>query len=205
MLRKTSIVGPATLLVLVLATACDHANISAPSLPSPAPIPLPPSEAVEAWNITARLTDARGGECVGETLQSQIGSEKAYSFSITGRGTKSALKASLESASGDYVCTFTGGSSDENGFTFDVGYFWCEVGGKVEDFLCDNGMRRDLEALGHNLSGRVSGNEISGTWSVSYVVMFPGEPLSDIAALDTTTEYKGTRSPDGPTKSRNHQ
>lgn len=197
MLRKTSIVGPATLLALILATACDHANISAPSLvsPSPAPVPGPPAPVVEVWNITGHLTAVRGGECVGETMQSQIGLEKDYSLSVAGLGTKAPLKVTLESTSGDYVCLFTGGSSSENGFTFGMadGYFWCEVGGRVEDFLCDNGIRRDLEALGHNLSGRISGDEINGTWSVSYVVMFPNEPYSDIAELETTSEYIGTR------------
>jgi hypothetical protein len=196
MLRKTSIVGPAILLALVLASACEQAIVSAPSPISPSPgVPLPPAPAAQVWNITGHLAEVRGGECVGETMQSQVGLETSYSLSITGINTKAGVKATLESTSGDYVCTLTGGTGDESGFTFGVteGYFWCEAGMKVQDFLCGNGMRRDFEALGHTLSGRITGDEISGSWRVSYVVMFPDEPYSDIAELDTRSEYLGTR------------
>jgi hypothetical protein len=54
-----------------------------------------------------RLTSVSGGECVGETMQSEIGVPKSHSLSVTRTG--SHVDATLKSASGDYDCTFTGG------------------------------------------------------------------------------------------------
>lgn len=187
-----SIVAPLLLLWAVLIPACDHSSPTGPSpSPAPAPIPVP---VTDAWNITARLTSARGGECVGETMQSQMGVPKSYSLSTTRTGSN--VDAKLKSTSGDYACTFTGGNGDTNGFTFgQTGYFWCEVGGQIHGVQCfGNGVRRDMDQVGQTFAGRISGNSISGTWHVSWVVYAPGEPfVGDIAVLETTTEYTGTR------------
>ena len=61
-------------------------------------------------------------------MQSQIGVPKSYSLSTTRTGSN--VDATLRSTSGDYVCKFTGGSGDTNGFTFgQIGTFSCESGG----------------------------------------------------------------------------
>jgi hypothetical protein len=190
MRRKT--VAPLILLSALLVSACDHRSPTAPS--TPASSPSPAATVTEAWNVTARLTSVSGGECVGEKMQSQIGVPKSYSLSTTRTGSN--VDAMLRSTAGDYACTFTGGQGDTNGFTFgQTGYFSCEAGGLVRGVLClSTGVQRDMEALGQTLSGRVSGNTISGTWHVSWVVYRPGEPfVGDIATLETTTEYTGSR------------
>lgn len=126
-------------------------------------------------------------------MQSQIGVPKSYSLSTTRIGSN--VDATLKSTSGDYACTFTGESGDTTGLTFgQFRYFSCEVGGHIRDILCGNGLRRDMQALGQTLSGRISGNSVSGTWNVSWIIYAPGEPfVGDIAALETTTEYTGNR------------
>jgi hypothetical protein len=144
------------------------------------------------WNVTARLTSVNGGECVGETMRPQIGTAKSYSLSVTRTGSN--VEATLRSASGDYDCTFTGGTGDADGFTFgQIGYFSCEVGFQIRDFQCGGGIRRDMVTLGQSLSGRISGNEISGTWDVERVVMDPDDPSVDIGLLETTADYTGSR------------
>jgi hypothetical protein len=125
-------------------------------------------------------------------MRSQIDVPRSYTLTTT--QTDSRVDAILKSTSGDYVCTFTGGTGDASGFTFGTtgGRFWCEPGGKLHGLVCANGMQRDMEALGHTLSGRISGNDISGTWGVSWVVTPADQPSVDIA-LETTTQYTGTR------------
>ena len=192
-MRTKGIVAPLILLSAVLVSACDHPGPTAPSsTPSPAPAPTP-VPVTDLWNITARLTAVSGGECVGETMQSQIGIPKSHSLSVTRTGSN--VEATLKSASGDYACTFTGGNGDASGFTFgQIGYFSCAVGFQVRGFLCGSGERRDMLTLGQDLSGRISGNEISGTWRVDRVViMGPDEPSVDIALLETTSDYTGGR------------
>ena len=86
-MRIDAIVAPLILLLLLLGSACDHRGPTAPS-PSPVPtppVPVPPVSLTDVWNITVRLTTATGGECVGETMQSQIGVPKSYSLSTTPR------------------------------------------------------------------------------------------------------------------------
>jgi hypothetical protein len=120
-------------------------------------------------------------------MQSQIGAPKSYSLDVSRNGT--VVDVILRSDSGDYVCRFTGGRDEGDGFTFGPsgpGRFWCDVGGQVKDYLCANGERRDLFAIGHNLFGRISENDISGSWDVSWEVSWD-------ELLETTTEFSGSR------------
>lgn len=183
---QSSVVAPAIVLVAVLASACDGHS---PSAPSPAPSPAPDlSRLLGLWNITVRLTAASGGGCVGETMQSQVGMPKSYSLLIAQNVTK--VDVTLTSASGDYACTFTGGSADSSGFSFgpSEGYYSCERGDLIRGFRCANGMLRDIVSLGQNLFGRVSGTEISGTWDVSWVLLSDDGP-----GVETRAQFTGRR------------
>jgi hypothetical protein len=193
MLTK-SIVAPLILLLAVLASACDHPSPTAPS-PSPTPAPTPPAPVTDEWNITVRLTGATGGECVGESMQSQMGVPQSYSLSITSQG--SDVNVTLRSMSGDYACTFPARAESDGFTTFGVnGWMSCETSGVIRDFVCDNGSARDMLRLGENIDGHISGNEISGRWHVSWVVMDAAGDLGvrdDIAGLETTAQYTGSR------------
>lgn len=195
---KTSILAPLILLSVVLLPACDHRSPSGPSpssVPGP-PFPTPPVSVTDVWNIAVRPTTASGGECVGETMRSHMGVPKSYSLSITQKN--GTVDVTLRSTSGDYACTFPGAKVEGNGFTTFGLSMWmsCETSGVVRGYTCANGALRDMMSLGENISGQISGNEITGQWNVSWMVMRAGGDLgggSDIAALETTARYTGSR------------
>ena len=192
MFTKRSIVAPAILAGL-LASACDHESPSAPSpLPVVTPAPPPAIPVVEVWNLTLRLTSVSGGECVGETMQSQIGVPQSYS--LTTAQTETSFEVTLKSASGDYDCTFPA-IRDSDGFTTVGvrGYFRCESGGLVRGFHCANGMQRDVFSWGQDISGRISGSEISGNLEGTWDVFEAGDLPYDSAVMETTAEYTGRR------------
>ena len=193
MLTKKSIVASVVLLMALLVSACDDSPTAPSPPPAPAPAPAPRLPVSDVWNITARLSSASGGECVGEAMQSEIGLPKSYSLSITRTG--NTVDATLKSASGDYDCTFSGLRGDSDGFEFGPtgGYFSCNSGGLIHGFECAGGVHRDMEALGQTLYGRISGSDISGTWNISWVITPPGERFVEIAAFETMTKYTGSR------------
>jgi hypothetical protein len=182
------------LLTAVLAAACgdDDASPSASPTPTPSPSPVP---VTDMWNITVRLTTVKGGECVGEAMQSQIGVPKSYSLLTTQQGSK--VRVTLRSMSGDYACTFQARAESDGFTTVGVNEFMsCETSGVVRGFICGNGATRDMLGFGENISGHISGNNISGTWDVSRIVMVAGGDLGgrdDIAELDSTAQYAGSR------------
>jgi hypothetical protein len=192
-MRTTGIVAPLVLVSVFLVSACDHRGPTAPS-PSPvpsSPVPVPPVPVTDVWNITVHLATVAGGECVGETMQSQVGVPQSYSLSTTSKG--SAVDVTLRSASGDYACTFPARAESDGFTTFGVNaWYSCTTSLVAQDFVCANGIRRDMMRLGENISGRISGNEIRGRWNVSWVVMEAGRG-NDIAGMETTAQYTGNR------------
>jgi hypothetical protein len=143
------------------------------------------------WNITVRLSTVAGGECVAETMQSQIGVPKSYSLSTVSKG--STVDLMLRSASGDYACTFPARAESDGFTTFGVtGWNSCTTSLLVPDFVCANGSRRNTMRLGENISGRISGNEISGRWNVSWIIMDAASG-DDIAGMETTAQFTGSR------------
>jgi hypothetical protein len=125
--------------------------------------------------------------CVAETMQSRIGVPNSYSLSITERG-----RVTLTSASGDYSCSFTP-SVDSSGFTtYGVGgTFTCKDA--VRPFRCDDGTMHRLFSWGQDISGRVSGTEISGTWDANWEDMGSGLSLGSPLSLNTKAEFTGKR------------
>jgi hypothetical protein len=188
------IIAPLILLSAVLVLACDHRGPTSPS-PSMSAVPTRPVPVTDVWKITVRLTSATGGECVGETMQSQIGVPKDYVLSMTPQGGD--VKVTLRGVSGNYACTFPAKAEIDGFTTFGVsGWMSCETSGMVRGFVCTNGATRDMLRLGENISGQITGNEISGRWHVSQVVMVAGADLGgggDIAGLETTAQYTGRR------------
>ncbi|HET9385790.1 MAG TPA: hypothetical protein VFO67_11635 [Gemmatimonadales bacterium] len=190
-MRNTGIVAPLMLLSMFLVSGCDDRGPTAPSPPSvPSPVPAQPVP-TDVWNITVRLTTVSGGDCVGETMQSEIGVPKSYSLTtVTKDGT---VEVTLKSASGDYACTFSARAESDGFTTLGVpGFYSCTTSLGVSDFVCANGIRRDIVRFGQNISGRISGNEVSGRWDVEWEIWEPGS-RSYIGAVDTTAQYTGNR------------
>jgi hypothetical protein len=198
MFSKNCVVPPAILLAAVLVSACD--SFRSPSTPSPAPSPTPsptPSPApdlshlVGVWNLTLRLTDVKGDGCVATTMSSQIGVPNRYSLSVIQTG--GTVDATLRSASGDYLCTFTNVFADSSGFTTlgrrdsCLTCLWAVV---LRDFRCSNGTLNDLISWSQDISARVSGTEISGQWSAGFS---DGPPLLGTTFAETKAEFTGSR------------
>ena len=185
-------IGGTVALLSVLVSACDHR--SSPLVPSPSPRSTPeplPQPVMEVWQLTAHLTSVNGGECVGDTMHSQMGVSKRYSLEVTRTG--ATVYASILSASGDYVCWLTEGRAEGDGFSFGPsGWYWCDIGGVVREYVCANGERRDLSPVGHTLYGRVSGDAITGSWGSTWEVTPSIEPSWE-ELLETTTEFSGSR------------
>ena len=179
------------LLSVVLLSTCGGDSPSAPSSPSqPPPVdsPAPPapdlSQLIGVWNVSVRLTNISGGGCVAETMRPQIGVPTPYVLSIAQKG--GGATVTLKSASGDRACAFTP-SVDSSSFTTygQGGYYTCEPA--VLNFRCSDGTRHAILSLGEDISGRVSGNEINGTWDASWTEM-PDAPF-----VDTKAEFTGSR------------
>jgi hypothetical protein len=130
-------------------------------------------------------------------MQSQMGVPTPYSLELTRYGTGgTTVDAYLISGSGDHACYLTGGTFEDDRFSFGQsgGWFWCDVGRRVNEYACTNGERRDLLTAGHTLDGHVSGDTINGTWGVRWAVTPSDEfPPSWSEDLQTTTEFGGSR------------
>jgi hypothetical protein len=194
MLKKGPIVAPVILLAVLVVFGCAGDTPSAPSpAPEPAPSPAPPQaptypELVGKWNISLHLTSASGGGCVAEAMRADINVPKAYTLTIAPKG--DLLTATLASASGDYACTFPSLKVDGTAFTTHgvPGYFTCEREDAMRAFRCADETRHDLFCMGQDISGRISGDAISGTWDAAWAVM-----SHDDLDVETKAEYTGSR------------
>lgn len=184
-------VVPLILLSSILVSACDGDGQTGPTAPSPSPVPTPPAPVTDAWNITVRMSSVVGGECVGKMMHSDIGVPKDYSLSIRRNG--NTADVTLRSASGDYACTFPARMDGDDFTTVGVpGFMSCERQdtGLIRGFACANGSLRDMFDLGEDISGHISGNEIAGEWTATWMISEGGR---DIAAMETTSQYRGAR------------
>jgi len=188
-MRYVTYVPAAILVASFLGTACDDASsLTAPSPTSdvttgqPAPPPLPPGWAnlVGVYDVSLHLTAVQGSGCIADTMRSQLDVAQPYSVTFASNGT-----VSLASVSPSFVCTFDGASTGETGFTTaGVGYYRCEP--YVVSFRCSDGSDHRIYTFGQDLSGQVTGNDIVGTWEVSWLDEADHE-------VYVTAQYKGSR------------
>ena len=181
---------PSVLLAAILGLACDDARPSAPSPIAPIGPPAPPPPAADfsaivgMWKLTVRMTDVSGSGCVADTMRSQIGDPMPYTLSITPKG--SGVSVTLHNAPNDRACTFTP-VADSGGFTtYNKGGFYdCTEWSRL--FRCSDGTVHDIVSMGEDISGRVSGNEMTGTWDASWVEGLAGPDI------EMKTQFTGTR------------
>ena len=191
MLPQSAVVPAAIVVAALLGSSCESTTPSpvaptqAPAATTAARTPTPPAIA-GVWNVTVWLTDVAepsgGSSCVAETMRSQLGARSQHSLSIADDGV-----VTVASASRDYLCTFTP-LMDNSGFTtYDQrGYYSCA--GEPKRFRCADGTTYDLISLGQNISGRVSGAEIAGTWDISW------SPRDDsFGGVSVKAQFTGTR------------
>jgi hypothetical protein len=133
------------------------------------------------WNVTIHLSAVSGSGCVADTMRSQIGVPSAYSLSITQTGL-----VTLRSAAGEYACTFRP-LFDSSGFTTygQGGFYSCEQ--TFLDFRCSNGTLHSIFTFGEDISGRVSGTEMTGSWDAFWV-----EGMND-SGIETKAQFTAAR------------
>ena len=181
------------LVLAVFVTACgDKAQTPAAPTPTPSqtqtptPTPIPPfdlSPFVGVWNLTLHVTVVKGDSgCVAEALKSQLEVPSKSSLTIT-KGT-----VTFTNPSGEYACTFNNFWTDGSRFTtYGVsGYFTCQS--PTLAVRCSDGSTYDLFSWGQDISARLSGTEISGTWASDFDYQRTGSTVVEIAA-----EFKGSR------------
>ena len=195
MLTRSTIIPVAILVAALVGPACDSpaqspaAPTQSPDATTPAPTVSstpPPPELVGVWQVMVRLTDVttleNGAACIAETMRSQADTPIQYSLSITDTG-----RVTIANASGDYSCSFSP-VMDGSGFTTygKGGYYDCT--GEPQVFRCGDGATHTLISFGQDISGRVSGAEITGTWEIFWYSR--ADPVSGV---DVKTQFTGTR------------
>ena len=152
----------------------------------PATSTAPPA-LVGVWNLTVRLTAVTalpgGGSCIAESMRSQIGVPNPYSLSIRDDG-----QVTIASASGDYACSFKP-QMDGSGFSGSQpgALYYCK--GEPQTFRCGNGETFSLASWGQDLSGRVSGTEMTGAWDITWCVARD----DSLGCVDVEATFTGTR------------
>ena len=181
------LVLPPILFVVLLGLACGDGSPAAPSptpsptpaAPPPAPSPPVPSDLAGEWKLALRVTAVRGSGCVADAMRSQIGVASPYSLVISQTG-------ALTLKSKDRACTFTP-VIDSSGFTTfgKGGYYTCDQFDL--NFHCADGTLHSIFTFGEDISGRLSGTELTGAWQAFWL-----ESIDDVG-IEMEAEFTGTR------------
>lgn len=184
-------VPPAILLSAALACACGgHDTPTAPSLsPQPvvtAPQPPPQHSSVVTWDVTATLSSARGAECSKEAVESLM-KTSGFSLSLVQNGDTHSV--SIKSRPEGFTCTIPV-RVDGTDFT-SVGvhaYYTCDPFTLIAGYRCSTGRVVSLITFGQDITGKTSGDDISGTWSAFWL-----SPSDDDLDLEATAQFSGKR------------
>lgn len=182
MFSRSSLSLGAFLVTTILVAGCNDRTPTGPStLPDVTP-PAPAPRVIGTWNLTVRATESvgEGKQCVIDTLKADVNTHNQYSLSIVQTG--DITDVTLASASGDYACTFHPPLDDSGFATNGHGYYECAREQRVVS--CD-GTEHTLTTFGQDISGRFSGNDVSGEWSVFWVDMIDNEEAFSMKAQFT--------------------
>lgn len=165
-----------TLFVLLNALMAVSCGSSSPAGPSAAP------RASGAWIGHSTLTSATGGECVGPTLAAAIGGRDIFSARI--QQTDNELAASVTYQGNRTSCLYRGTTSNE---AVTLNLASCPAG-RVETFLCTNGVVRQLEVVSSRVTAQNTGRTGTGTDTTTINVFAPGN-ASPIGVLTTSAQF----------------
>jgi hypothetical protein len=135
-----------------------------------------------------RLSDASGDACVKEAVESLLGASMGYTISLTHDGHSGSVL--IESHSHIFDCQFDHVEVEDSGFTSEgvQGQYSCSPLYVMEEFRCTNGRYVSLFTFGQDISGRISGDDITGTWLMSWF-----DRRDNNVALEATAQYTGKR------------
>jgi len=165
-----------SLFVLALSLLVSSCGSSSPSSPSAAP------RVSGAWIGNATLTSVSGGECVGSTLASSIGSRDIFSARI--QQTDNELAASLTYEGNRTSCVYKGSLNNQS---LSLNMTSCPDG-RIETFVCSNGDVRRLEIVDSRVSVQNDNRTGTGTDTTTLNVYVPGS-TTPIGTLTTSSQF----------------
>jgi hypothetical protein len=135
-----------------------------------------------AWIGNATLTSVSGGECVGSTLATAVGSRDIFSARI--QQTDNDLAASITYQGNRTSCLYKGSTANE---AVNLDFSSCPAG-RVETFVCSNGAVRQLEIIGTRVSAQNTGRTGTGTDTTTINVLAAGS-TSPVAIMTLSSRF----------------
>ena len=161
------------LLGTVFACSIGCGSPSAPSAP----------KGSGAWVGNSMLAAANGGECVGSTLQTAIGSRDVFTTALKQRG--AVLEATVASQGQGTSCAYSG---TVDGTAVALAMTSCQAD-RVAGVPCSNGTVRDLQLRAGTIAVNVSSQTTAtGTDTTTWDVIAPGTAVS-VGSLTLTARF----------------
>jgi hypothetical protein len=135
-----------------------------------------------AWIGHSTLTSVSGGECVGSTLTSAVGSRDIFSARI--QQTDNDLAASVTYQGNRTSCLYRGATSNES---ISLTFSSCPAA-RVETFVCTSGAVRQLEIVDTRVSAQNTGRTGTGTDTTTMNVFAPGN-ASPVGVLTLSSQF----------------
>jgi len=170
------------LIVALLVASCALACGSSPTGPTGNDV----VDVAGVWNFSGTLSNVTGGECVGTSLQSSVGTTIRGTLSITQTGAN--LTATTRSASDGSSCTYAG-TAGQNAFA--LSWQACDAGRQI-GYPCTNGTRRDFNMVTNSINATQSGNTLSGTQAESFNVLVAGTS-TNVGVLVLNASFTASR------------
>src|SRR5512138_2496533 len=146
----------------LLVPACGDSNPSSPSV----------EQVSGVWMGHITLRAASGGECVGPTLQSSLGSRDIFAAHLQQDAAN--ITATVGYQGNQTSCTFAG---SVNASTVSMRQTSCQAD-RVRSFRCADGSVRDLQLTSETMTGRAETGFGTGTDTSTWTVMLPGTTTS---------------------------
>jgi hypothetical protein len=163
-------------LAFLTAVFASFIGCSSPSAPSV-------MQVSGAWVANSTLAAVSGGECVGSTLQTAIGSRDVFTTALQQHGT--ALDATVASPGNGTSCAYSG-TVVSNAVALTMTS--CQAD-RITGVLCTDGARRDLHLRTGTIAVDVgSRSTASGTDTSTWDVLAPGTSLS-VGTLTLTARF----------------
>ena len=158
------------------------ASLLSASCSSGSTAPSPAEVITGVWVGHATLTSASGGECVGPTLQSTLGSRDIFAAPIQQTG--SDLAARIAYQGNQTSCGLRGSVS---GSLLELTMTSCEAG-RVAAVRCQNGAVRDVELQAMRVTGSARVGTGSGSETSTWNVFAPGNTVP-VGVLNLRSEF----------------
>ena len=145
-----------------------------------------PSEATRvsgAWIGHATLTSVSGGECVGSTLATAIGSRDIFSARVQQTGND--IAASVTYQGNRTSCLYRGSTSNQ---ALSLKFSSCTEG-RIDAFVCASGDVRRLEVVDSQLTAQNDNRTGTGTDTTTLNVFAPGSALP-VGVLTVSSQFQ---------------